>query len=78
MRTFPNLQTGDVLLTEDNNTIHWPIAVFTDVHPGTDASFEWSPSGPPRESSSVPLQKFDNYRLLIVNYNHICLEVAVI
>jgi len=60
MRTFPTLQLGDVVLLREDNTIHWPIAVITDVHPETDATFEWSPSGPPRESSSVPLQNFDH------------------
>jgi hypothetical protein len=39
-KTFPNLQTGDlVLLTEDNTTpLHWPTAVITETHPGKDNS----------------------------------------
>jgi hypothetical protein len=37
-RSYPNLQPSDVVLLKEDHTtpLHWPTAVITDVHPGTD------------------------------------------
>jgi hypothetical protein len=73
-RTFPHLKQGDVTLQKHKTPHDWPIAVITNVHPGPDW---WSRSGTSREPSTLPKQKLAHYRLLIINYNLMSLEVEV-
>jgi hypothetical protein len=37
-KTTPNLQLGEVVLLKEDNSppLHWPLAIITEVHPGSD------------------------------------------
>jgi hypothetical protein len=62
---------------EGNTTpLHWPTAVITDIHPHQMALYEWL-LREPKGTSNNPLQKFDPYRMRIVNYSVIEFGVAV-
>jgi hypothetical protein len=57
--SYPNLQPGDVVLLKEDHTtpLHWPTAVITDVHPGTDNNIQVVTVKTPKGTFKRPLSK---------------------
>jgi hypothetical protein len=55
----PNLQPGDLVLLKDDHTtpLHWPTAVITDVHPGTDNNIRVVRVKNPKGTFKRPISK---------------------
>jgi hypothetical protein len=67
LRTFPNLQPGDLVLVKEDNTspLHCPTAVITETHPGKDSSVCVVTLRTPRGTFKSPISKI--YPILRVN-----------